>query len=82
MTYHGSRKQEYKQPNGIRRTELRYSGDIDASGRLKLIRCVGRSFLDKSRKTGGCATVVADSRQDMDQEMVCSVLSGWPDQSA
>jgi len=82
MTYHGSRKQEYEQQNGIRRVELRYSGDIDESGRLKLKRCVGKSFLDKRLKTCRCVSAGANSRQDTDKKIVCPVLSGRPNQSA
>jgi len=53
MTFYGSEKLAYEQSGGIRRIETRYSGDIDKSGKFRLKRCVGKSFLDKSQKAGG-----------------------------
>ncbi len=47
MMYHGTRKQEIAQAGGVRRVEFRYSGDIDESGKLRLKRCVGKSFFVK-----------------------------------
>jgi len=81
MTYHNSVKQEYEQPNGIRRTEFRYSGDIDTSGKLKLKRCVGKSFLDKSREAGDLPTG-ANMEHGADKKTVYPVLPVQPDKSA
>lgn len=75
MTYYGSSKKEYEQSNGVRSTELHYCGDIDASGRLKLKRCVGKSFLDKGRKTGVCPTIETEPVLDADGKPVCPNLS-------
>lgn len=48
MNYYGSRIKEMPQPSGIRRTEIRYCFGIDAAGKIKLKRLVGRSFLEKA----------------------------------
>jgi len=82
MTYHSSVKREYEQPNGIRRTELRYSGDIDTSGKLKLKRCVGKSFLDKDRKTGACLSTESHLEQESEIKTTRPVITSRPDQSA
>ncbi len=47
MMYHGTQKQEIAQAGGVRRVEFKYSGEIDKSGKLKLKRCVGKSFFYK-----------------------------------
>jgi|GEM_PF-4212548 len=81
MTYHGRREREYEQPNGIRRIEIRFSGDIDASGKLKLKRCVGKSFLDKSRKISGLPAGV-NPAQSPSKKAVQPVLAARTDKSA
>ena len=81
MTYHNSVKREYEQPNGIRRMELRYSGDIDTSGKLKLKRCVGKSFLYKSRETSALPTG-ANTKHGAVINTVYPVLPVQPDKSA
>ncbi len=48
MMYHGTQKQEIAQADGVRHVEFRYSGEIDSAGKIRLKRCVGKSFLDKS----------------------------------
>lgn len=82
MTYLGNIKRDYEQPNGIRRIELRYSGEIDASGKLKLRRCVGKSFLDKSRKAGVCLPAGTGPERGADQIPVCPSITARPDKSA
>lgn len=82
MTYHNSIKREYEQPNGIRRTELRYSGNIDSSGKLKLKRCVGKSFLDKSRNIGGCLSTGTNPEQAAEKKPACPVITASSGRSA
>lgn len=81
MTYHNSVIREYEQSSGIRRTELHYIGDIDASGRLKLKRCVGKSFLDKSSSTGDCLSTGMNNEQAADTT-VCPLVTSRSDRSA
>ena len=47
MMYHCYTKTVQKYPDGIRCTEIHYSGYVDATGKRKLIRCVGKSFWEK-----------------------------------
>lgn len=82
MMYLGNIKRDYEQPNGIRRTELRYSGEIDASGKLRLKRCVGKSFLDKSRKPGPCLSAGTGPEPGAEAKPACLVIMARPDRSA
>ena len=63
MSYSSRVRHEYACPNGIRRVEFCYCGDIDPlSGRVIWKRCIGKSFLDKSAKTEACLALEAPER--------------------
>ena len=49
MMYECIKETLYIGANGIRRTEIRYSGELSSSGKLIIKRCVGKSFLEKSK---------------------------------
>jgi len=76
--HHGSKKQEYEQPGGIRRIEVRYCGDIDGVGKFRLKRCVGKSFLDKSQKAGSSP----GTSQEQATDKACQGFGARADKSA
>jgi hypothetical protein len=74
MMFHETQKQVIAQAGGVRRVELRYSGDIDESGHFRLKRCVGKSLFEKFGQI--------NTAQSADADETCRFSELCPDKSA